>query len=1019
MPAATVEPSADWEARLEAEVDALLEQLSVADRVGQLFVVIFPGNDTGYESDIAELIHGYRIGGVLLTPRTGNFTNQSGADTPGAVASLANRLQALAYGVLLPTELAIPDAAGGDTVVAALPGDLPLLEEVTGVAPVNLPLFVAVEQLGDHLPQTALRRGFTPLPSQMALGAAWNPELTRRVGTIAGFELAAVGANLMLGPNLNVVEPPRLDEVGSRGLHSFGGDPYWVAQQARAYIAGVHEGGGGRVATVAGHFPGAGDIDRLPEQEIATVQRSLEQLRRQALPPFWAVTRRNSSLLSPLGDPSATAAMATSPTRYSAFQGGASGRATPLNLTPELAIVLEQEGFTGWVNGGGILMSPPLGLPSIRRYYNPAQEEFPYRRVALDAFTAGHDLLVLDQFGLDGTWETQMRNMQATIGFFQERYINDPTFAQQVDESVRRILRLKLRLYGVEPGAEIHAGEQDAGDTLGAGLIPLDQVLVSRARMGRLSNEHRAAALAVVGQVARESLTTLYPDPAGMSEILSQLPQANEQIVIFTESRLLHECQACLAEPAVGPDELAEIMLGLYGPGATGQLAEEQITSLTFADLAQVLESSEVPTDDDASMPPESPLGDSTDADENGEDPPLDKNAKINMQIEAAEWIIFAMLDVDEPAYPYSGVVKQFLRERGDALASKHLVVFALHAPYFLDATEISKLHAYYGVYGKTQPFIENAVRGFFRSYTPAGAPPVSVAGTRFADLLDRTEVDAGRSLELRLLDAENSVLLDNDPEESSPLPAVEAGATIRIQAGPLVDANGKIVHDGTPVTFVLAYEGDESPAREETALTRGGYALREVIAERGGTLTIHARAGEARSAQPLLVGVQGESNDETEGNEVAAGNLEEDASVEADQVPPVGPPGVAAADTLTVPALAAPVNVVPDGVGSDSPRALAPGQRLSLATFVLSLFTMAAALGLLLVVQIRLLPRRILVQGTLWAVICGLTAYVLYGVGLTPFGGWLAETLRIWGAVVVVLVGMLPALIWLGLRTE
>ncbi|MEX1019661.1 MAG: glycoside hydrolase family 3 N-terminal domain-containing protein, partial [Litorilinea sp.] len=858
-PQQTSEQDAEWNRRLEEQVELLLADLSVADRVGQLFVVVFPGNDTGYESDIAELIHGYRIGGVFLTPRAGNFTNQSGVETPRSVAALANRLQALAYGVLLPAEISIPPAGEGAEASAEspvanptaspaasptasptanstansianparLPPDLPLLEAVTGVPAVNLPLFVGIEQAGDHLPQTALRRGFTPLPSQMALGAAWNPELTRRVGAIVGQELSLVGINLLFGPNLDVVEPPRLDEVGQLGLHSFGGDPFWAAHQARAYITGVHEGGEGRVATVAGHFPGAGDIDRLPEQEIATVQQSLAQLRSQALPPFWAVTRRTSSILAPGGDLGATDALATSPTRYSAFQGGGSGRATPLNLTPELSVVLEQEAFAAWGERGGILVSPPLGLPSIRRYYSPTQAEFPYRRVALDAFSAGHDLLVLDRFSVDGAWETQMRNIQATIGFFQERYVNEPAFAQQVDESVRRILRLKLRLYGFEPpvsdpdadaesGAEPDAEsdgeavetptatgsvsatvspaatltvtpavagsvfdsedpgnldpagpdagsngetvfpnrfgmnrenlpvaepENNAGDSAGTpististisrGLVPLADVLITEAHLARLNADHRAATQAVVSQVARESLTTLYPDSGGASEILSLLPQSDEQIVIFTESRLLHECASCLAEPAVGPDEFAEIMLGLYGPGATGQLAEDQITSLTFADLAQVLESvASVPVAADSDSEGELPLGDGGEGETEDAATPLDKNEKINMQIDEAEWIIFAMLDVEPTNFPHSAVVKQFLRERGDALTSKHLVVFALHAPYFLDATELSKLHAYYGVYSKTQPFLENAVRGFFRSYTPGGAPPVSVAGT-------------------------------------------------------------------------------------------------------------------------------------------------------------------------------------------------------------------------------------------------------------------------------------------------
>jgi beta-N-acetylhexosaminidase len=45
----------------------------------------------------------------------------------------------------------------------------------------------------------------------------------------------------------------------------------------RAYICGVHWGGNGRVAAVAKNFPGHGGSDRLPDREIATVDKRTER----------------------------------------------------------------------------------------------------------------------------------------------------------------------------------------------------------------------------------------------------------------------------------------------------------------------------------------------------------------------------------------------------------------------------------------------------------------------------------------------------------------------------------------------------------------------------------------------------------------------------------------------------------------------------------------------------------------------------------------------------------------------
>ena len=49
-----------------------------------------------------------------------------------------------------------------------------------------------------------------------------------------------------------------------------------------------------------------------------------------------------------------------------------------------------------------------------------------------------------------------------------------------------------------------------------------------------------------------------------------------------------------------------------------------------------------------------------------------------------ADWLIFAMLDVDVANHDSSDAVKRFLRQRGDRLPGSKLVVLALNEPYFL-----------------------------------------------------------------------------------------------------------------------------------------------------------------------------------------------------------------------------------------------------------------------------------------------------------------------------------------------
>jgi beta-N-acetylhexosaminidase len=55
----------------------------------------------------------------------------------------------------------------------------------------------------------------------------------------------------------------------------------------KAYISGLHTGSKSRMVVIAKHFPGRGSSDRSPEEEVATVRKSLEQLKQIELPPFF------------------------------------------------------------------------------------------------------------------------------------------------------------------------------------------------------------------------------------------------------------------------------------------------------------------------------------------------------------------------------------------------------------------------------------------------------------------------------------------------------------------------------------------------------------------------------------------------------------------------------------------------------------------------------------------------------------------------------------------------------------
>ncbi len=989
---------------------AVFAAMSPADRVGQLFVITFEGNQISRNSDIVDLIYEERIGGVILSPVKYNFTNTKGEDTPALVARLTNQLQALAYGNLVQ-----PQQALRLPLTSSIPFSGSVVLSPT-VAPA-VPLLIGVEQLGDGYPKSALRRGFTTLPSQMALGATWDPALVQSVGAIVGQELQAVGINLLLGPNLDVVDEPRTDPVGALGLCSFGGDPYWVSQLGRAYIAGVHAGSGNRVAAIARHFPGQGDIDRFPDLEVATVQKSLDELNDLALPPFRAVTRQVSPLLTAGGDLAAADGLMTSHMRFSALQGLTPGRTTPVSLNPDLKRFITNQGLGEWYNAGGLMMTNNLGLPAIRSYYEATFGEFSYKRVALDAFVAGHDLLYLAHQGASNSWNEEKARLKEVLQFFRDRYESDPEFRVQVDQAVQRILRLKLGLY--QPPVVQQSGEAIAVPALTPQmLVPPALVLRRTSDLALFAeeSEHRTATADIISQVTRTAVTLLYPNVENLSEVIANPPQAKDQLLIFSDSRLFRECEGCIAETTLSPEELKAIITRLYGsePGATGQIDPERIYGRSFVELAVLLDAASTVAPNSAAITAtntlttmqsgSTPVNDAL-ADDGAVAPEetLTPNERLQRLINESNWIIFAMLDVDPEKQSGSDVVKRFLRQQSEQLGDKQVIVLALNVPYFLDATEISKLTAYFGVYSKTQPFLESAIRALFRSATPPGAPPVNVPGTRFDNLAARLRADPQRLPTLTLAVGENATPLPVMADGADPV--IGLGDTLRLAVSNILDYNGHPVPDGLPVEFELVDEARNITIPVAPTTTRNGSANQEVIITTPGRLLISVSVGEAKTMPPLAVRIQEPASAPVAANGVPTAAV----TTTVQNTPPVA---VAVTAPVTAPVAANPANTP---LATDQMAEPSVNPR----TLIVAFLTILVTLSFLLILQIHILPRSMLMQNMLWAAIFGLSAYILYGLGILPGVGFLRETLRVWGAAVVVFIGMLLPLLWLQLRAE
>ena len=373
-------PSMQAQAQVSDPVLRLIEQLPTRVKVGQLAMISFPGTDLENEA-LVQLMKDYGVGGVWLRPENGNF------GTPPVAASdfisLTNRLQ----------ELSWQTARGTEKEEAT---ETPEASDVLTQTP-YLPLLIGVESDVQGLPLTSFIAGTSSTPAAMALGATWSPELTEATGEVLGRELSALGVNFLLGPDLDVLYTPRSGDPADLGGGVLGGDPYWVGELGRAYIRGMHTGSGGALVVVPRHFPGLGSTDRPVQDEVPTVQKSLEQLKQIELAPFFAVTK------SPPGAVDAADALLVTHIRYRGFQGNIRLSTRPISMDSQ-ALQLAMENLRPWRDAGGLLVADNLGLQSIRRFDDPSERSFNARRVVRDALLAGNDILIMDRFAITEEW---------------------------------------------------------------------------------------------------------------------------------------------------------------------------------------------------------------------------------------------------------------------------------------------------------------------------------------------------------------------------------------------------------------------------------------------------------------------------------------------------------------------------------------------------------------------------------------------------------------------------------------
>ena len=244
--------------------------------------------------------------------------------------------------------------------------------------------------------------GATRLPRAMALGATRDEGLAERAGRLAAGEGRALGVHVDFYPVVDVNNNPTNPVINVR---SFGEDPSFVGRMAVAYMKGIQAGG---MLATAKHFPGHGDTATDTHLDLAVIEHPRSRLDAVELVPFKAAIAAGVD-----------AVMSTHI------------RLPALDPTEGLPATLSRPILTGLLRTelgfDGLVFTDSMSMHAISR-------RFANDRAAAMAVAAGADV-VLDP----PDPEAALRGIRAAV----ER---GEISMEQVDRSVRRVLRAKARV---------------------------------------------------------------------------------------------------------------------------------------------------------------------------------------------------------------------------------------------------------------------------------------------------------------------------------------------------------------------------------------------------------------------------------------------------------------------------------------------------------------------------------------------------------------------------------------------
>lgn len=267
----------------------------------------------------------------------------------------------------------------------------------------GLPLLTCVDEEGGTVARVAGSGNFdvTNVGNMSEIGASGDTERARQVGETIGTYLSELGFNLDFAPDADVWSNPANEIVRYR---SFGTDPKRVSEMSMAVLDGLMAKG---VTGVIKHFPGHGATEGDTHEGYAYTNKTWGELEICELIPFQTGIEQEVPMImvGHISLPNVT------------------GDETPASLSHEIVTkrLREQMGYDG------VVVTDAMNMGAVAENYEPAE-------AAVKALQAGVDLILMPE------------DFRAAYQGVMDAVEDGTLSKKRIDQSLRRILRLKLEM---------------------------------------------------------------------------------------------------------------------------------------------------------------------------------------------------------------------------------------------------------------------------------------------------------------------------------------------------------------------------------------------------------------------------------------------------------------------------------------------------------------------------------------------------------------------------------------------